>query len=269
VTFRARTLLYHDVIVGTNPDKSGFSGASPAEYKIPVSEFERHLDAVADHLESEVILPDNILTTGHSKAPVLFSFDDGGVSSFETIAPMLESRGWRGCFFITTDRIETPAFVSREQICELHDRGHAIGSHSCSHPRKISECSKEQLLYEWGHSLSVLSDILTKPVTIASVPGGFYSKYIAQAAAESGVKMLFTSEPVQRINNVSGCAVVGRFSVKRGNGVNIPVDFIRGKRGRVFRQYAYWNLKKVAKAVSGPVYPWVRSTYLSKKTTKE
>jgi len=100
---------------------------------------------------------------------------------------------------------------------------------------------------------------------IASVPGGFYARRIAEAAAQSGIQILFTSEPVQRVTHVSGCAIVGRFSVKRGMDARVPVDFVLGKRGRIYSQYAYWNLKKAAKAISGPVYPWLRSLYLSRK----
>jgi peptidoglycan/xylan/chitin deacetylase (PgdA/CDA1 family) len=178
---------------------------------------------------------------------------------------MLECHGWRGSFFITTDRIDTSAFVTRDQIKELHLRGHVIGTHSCSHPRKISECSKEELLDEWQRSLAVLAEIIGESVTVVSVPGGFYSRQIAEAAAESGVKILFTSEPVQRIVFVDGCAVVGRFSVKRGMGPAVPAEFVRGKWLRRFRQYAYWNVKKAAKAVGGPIYPWARSIYLGSK----
>ena len=265
MTERVITLLYHDVIDGEDPDASGFSGANPAEYKLSVNELDSHLDAIQRVLTSEVIVADAIHGHRYSTPPVLISFDDGGVSAYDFIAPMLESRGWRGCFFITTDRIDTKAFMTRQQIRELYFRGHMIGSHSCSHPRKISECSKEQLLDEWQKSLNVLSDILEEKVTVASVPGGFYSRQIAEAAAESGVKVLFTSEPVQRITHVDGCAVIGRFSVKRGMGAQVPVDFVTGNRIRRFRQFAYWNVKKLAKAVSGPIYPWVRSIYLSSK----
>ena len=75
MTKRARTLLYHDVITGTDPDASGFSGANPAEYKIQTEEFGRHLDAVADDIESEVVLPGSILTSEQARTPVLFSFN--------------------------------------------------------------------------------------------------------------------------------------------------------------------------------------------------
>jgi len=265
MTQRVITLLYHDVINGDDSDMSGFSGANPAEYKLPVDEFASHLQAISGALVGQLISPDDIDAQTFETPPVLLSFDDGGVSSYEQIAPMLESYGWRGCFFITTDRIGTPAFVSRNQIKELHQRGHTIGSHSCSHPKKISECSKEELLDEWQRSLAILSEIIGKQVTVASVPGGFYSRQIAETAAKSGVKILFTSEPVQRIVYVDGCAVIGRFSVKRGVGSIVPVEFVQGNYVRRFRQYAYWNIKKAAKAASGPIYPWIRSMYLARK----
>ena len=265
MTQRVITLLYHDVITGDNPDVSGFSGANPAEYKLTVDEFESHLQAISNALEGPVIGPGDIEGQESATPPVLLSFDDGGVSAYEHIAPLLERHSWRGCYFITTDRIDTPAFVSREQIQELHQRGHTIGSHSCSHPKKISECSKEQLMDEWQQSLAVLSEITGESITVASVPGGFYSRQIAETAAESGVKILFTSEPVQSIQYVDGCAVIGRFSVKRDMGPVVPAEFVQGNRARRFRQYAYWNIKKAAKAASGPVYPWIRSMYLGRK----
>ena len=265
MTQRVITLLYHDVINGDDSDISGFSGANPAEYKLTVDEFASHLQAINRALAGPVISPDDIGGQTFAIPPVLLSFDDGGVSAYEHIAPMLESYGWRGCFFITTDRVDTPAFVSHNQIKELHQRGHAIGSHSCSHPKKISECSKEDLLDEWQRSLAVLSEIIGERVTVASVPGGFYSRQIAETAAKSGIKTLFTSEPVQRIVYVDGCAVIGRFSVKRGMGSVVPVEFVQGNRTRRFRQYAYWNIKKAAKAATGPIYPWIRSMYLARK----
>ena len=76
---------------------------------------------------------------------------------------------------------------------------------------------------------------------------------------------LFTSEPVQKIEQVGGCTVIGRFSVKRGDPPTVPAEFVQGKWLRRFRQYAYWNIKKAAKALTGPVYPWIRSHYLARK----
>lgn len=262
---RAISLVYHDVISGSDADHSGFSGTNAAEYKIAVEDFDNHLSAIGCALKGAAIGEVDLEEQNSSAKPVLLTFDDGGVSSYEYIAPMLESHGWRGYFFITTDRIDTSAFLSKDQIKDLHHRGHIIGSHSCSHPRKISDCAYEQLLDEWQRSLRVLSQIVGERVDVASIPGGFYSREIAEAAAQSGVRQLFTSEPVQKIQMVQGCAVLGRFSVKRGDGFIVPAEFAMSNRVRCLRQYAYWNLKKVAKTVAGPLYARLRTFLLARK----
>lgn len=262
---RAIPLLYHDVISGSDTDCSGFSGTNAAEYKISVEEFDDHLCAIETALKGSGVGELNLEERDPSVRPVLLTFDDGGVSSFTHIAPMLELRGWRGYFFITTDRIDTPAFLSTGQIKDLHQRGHIIGSHSCSHPRKISDYTYKQLLDEWGRSLGILSQIVGQPVNVASIPGGFYSREIAQTAAQCGVQQLFTSEPVQKIQRVQDCAVIGRFSVKRGTGSIVPVEFIKSNRIRRFRQYAYWNLKKIAKTLAGPLYSRLRTFMLARR----
>ncbi|MEE9354174.1 MAG: polysaccharide deacetylase family protein [Methylococcaceae bacterium] len=261
---RVTALLYHDVLEGEDPDQSGLPGKNSAEYKIASNEFDRHLTAINKSLRSPVIT--RISEADSSVVPpVMFTFDDGGVSAIDIIAPALERNGWKGVFFIPTDYIDKDAFLSRDQIRALYNRGHIIGSHSCSHPKKISECTPEQLLSEWCGSLKILSEILERPVTVASIPGGFYSNAVVEAAIECGVKYLFTSEPVQKVWHEGECAIIGRFSVKRGDEARVPAEFAANNPLRMFRQYSYWNIKKAAKAFSGPVYPWVRSYYLSRK----
>ena len=265
VSARAISLLYHDVIVGDNPDVSGFPGSNAAEYKLSRDEFSHHLRAIQAVQRTPVVTVHDLDFANHGPPPILLTFDDGGCSAWEYAAPMLEEYGWRGCFFITTDRIGQPAFLSRHQIRELHSRGHAIGSHSCSHPSKISDCSREQLLDEWQRSLHVLEEILGEPVSIASIPGGFYSREVVETAYTSGVRTMFTSEPIQKIENIGGCVLVGRFSIKRGDPSTLSAEFVQGNRILRFRRYAYWNLKKLAKALAGPVYAWVRTEYLARK----
>jgi len=69
-----------------------------------------------------------------------------------SIAALLESYGWRGHFFITTDYIAKPASCPRTNSRILYARGHVVGSHSCSHPRRMSRCPPEQLQREWLES---------------------------------------------------------------------------------------------------------------------
>jgi peptidoglycan/xylan/chitin deacetylase (PgdA/CDA1 family) len=94
-----------------------------------------------------------------SKPAVLFTFDDGRASNYVVAAPMLESMGTRGLFFVVAEfigltaqdardfyysRIDVRGLAASEsaeqwtpmnpdQLADLARRGHAIGNHTLSH----------------------------------------------------------------------------------------------------------------------------------------
>jgi len=256
------TMLYHDVTPALADDSSGFAGPEAARYKLTPEEFGRHLDAVATKVARPPIVttsPDELRRTANDSW--LVTFDDGGVSAITDIAEQLERRGWRGWFFAATDYIDTPSFCTRAQLRELHERGHVIGSHSCSHPERISNCSRERLLDEWQRSCAILAEIIGQPVTTASVPGGFYSRRVARAAAASGIEVLFNSEPTTGLFDVDGCLIVGRYNVYCGMPAGDAASLV-GSPIRRWRQLAFWNAKKVAKTVAGPAYKALRQHLL-------
>src|SRR5262245_47304812 len=51
-------------------------------------------------------------------------------------------------------------------------------------------------------SRELLRDILGESVTVASVPGGYYGRAVAETAAEAGIRVLFNSEPTTRTQTV-------------------------------------------------------------------
>src|SRR5205823_11855730 len=138
--------------------------------------FREHMEAIEDEVQAHPSArrPGNVLELlgggAGRKQGCLLTFDDGGASAITTIAPMLEEFGWRGHFFITTDYIDAPGFLTREQIRELHRRGHVIGSHSCSHRGRMSSQPAERLVREWGISKEILSGLLGEEVTTGAVP---------------------------------------------------------------------------------------------------
>src|SRR3954468_13012897 len=83
------------------------------------------------------------------------------------------SAGWRGHFYVTTDRVGTPGFLDAEGARDLADRGHVIGSHSHTHPRYMGKLSREELLFEWGHGREVLTEILDSAPDSGAIPGGY------------------------------------------------------------------------------------------------
>ena len=260
---KVRALMYHDVIEEGLWDSSGFSGARAGAYKLERQEFERHLAAIRTAVSVERI---GLVTQGledSRKTPVLLTFDDGGASAYEPVADLLESHGWRGYFFVTTGWIGTPGFLDGVRIRELHARGHVIGSHSCSHPAKMAGCPRSQLNREWGDSIHALEDILGEAVTVASVPGGHYSRRVAESAAEVGIQVLFNSEPTATVRWAGPCLVLGRYVVRRGMAPETSAGFASGSMVVCVRQAASWKLKKATKAVVGSTaYSKVRDRLL-------
>ncbi len=200
---------------------------------------------------------------------LLLTFDDGGTSALTPTADLLEKHGWRGHFFMTTDYLGTPGFLSVAQLRELHTRGHVIGSHSCSHPARMALCSREQLLREWRQSREVLAETLGAPVTVASVPGGYYSRAVAETAAEAGIRVLFNSEPTTRLAHVGHCLVVGRYTVYRGMSAWAAAALAVGRRLPRWRQTLWWDIKKVAKAIGGRTYLALRERLLRRAYVNE
>ncbi len=239
------TLLYHDVVEYGAFSSSGFIGRAADLYKLERLEFERHLDLIAE--------------AGGAR----LTFDDGGASALSIIAPLLESRGWIGYFFIPTNFVGAPGFLSGDAIRELHARGHVIGSHSCSHPSCISRCGDAELRYEWRESVEKLSCLLKTKVTMASVPGGFFTTRVARAAAEAGIETLFNSEPVIREDSAGPCKVIGRFSVHKGVVAANAGALARGDFAPCLRQYLSWNSKKIVKRMCGAYWIDLRNLLLS------
>lgn len=258
---RALAIMYHDVVEGDAWDSSGFPGAAAASYKLSRAHFARHLEAVS-HITPTIHAP--VADQWDQRPGVFFTFDDGGASFFSPIAGMLEAHGWRGHFFITTDRIGTAGFLTPEQLRELRRRGHVIGSHSCSHPTRMSHLTREQLRQEWTESKRALEDILGEAVTVASVPGGYYSGMVGATAEEAGLRTLFHSEPTSAVSSCGQCRLIGRYVVRRDSAPELSAGLAAGRVGPRFQQWANWKAKKAAKLLAGDLYLSWRAKLLGK-----
>jgi peptidoglycan/xylan/chitin deacetylase (PgdA/CDA1 family) len=266
---RVNSLLYHDVIAAGDYARSGFPGAGADLYKLDTARFRADLEALRAVVPDAAPATIDELLAGASKtavgrAPLLLTFDDGGLSAATHIAPELERFGWRGHFFITTDRIGTPAFLDGHQIRCLHARGHVVGSHSCSHPRRMSDGSFASNFDEWRRSLDLLSDLLSTRVATASIPGGFYSLEVARAAAAAGVRALFTSEPTSRTWRVDDCMVLGRFAVHQRIPTARVLAYANGSLAPIAGLWLSWNIRKAAKLLAGPHYLRFREHWLQR-----
>lgn len=245
-------LEYHDIVDDGDFDHSGFPGAASASYKLTATDFAAHLTAIT--AAGAVVAPGTAFSPSAPNRPIMLTFDDGGVGALENAAPLLEAAGARGIFLITSDYVGRSTFLSAAQLRQLHQRGHVIGSHSCSHPVRMAACRPQELAREWRDSVAALSDIIGHAIDVASVPGGYFSRAVAEAAALAGIRFLFTSEPTTRVQTVDGCRVIGRYTLRRSHPASVAARLVAPSSTARSAQWLRWNALKLMKRVGGDGY---------------
>jgi peptidoglycan/xylan/chitin deacetylase (PgdA/CDA1 family) len=244
-------LLYHDVVAARERDGSGFPGPLAAPYKLTPEDFERHLAELAG-TGVEVGLLDAGMTP-----TVALTFDDGGNSALD-IASALERHGWRGHFFVTSGRVDTPGFLAADGVRELSERGHIVGSHSHTHPTYMGTLSAGEILSEWTTSREVLGEMLGAAPASASVPGGYLSRSVIDGAAAAGYSLLMTSDPSSRMRPRGAMMVLGRFAIRASTPPGTMGRYATGSRAARGRLWLSWQAKSAAKRVSPRGYERLR-----------
>lgn len=196
-------LTYHDVFIA-NTSESGFDTNGANHYKINVDLFKDHLKTISQMVDSGEI----------SRSDIVFTFDDGGVSSYGVIAPLLEKYNFIGHFYISTDYIGKPSFLSEQEIRLLVERGHVIGSHSASHPSNMSTLSIEERQNEWVKSISRLADVTGGLIKEISLPNGFLIKEDLEFIKTLGISHIYTSQFGENRQD-EGITLIGRYPINK------------------------------------------------------
>lgn len=257
-------LVYHDVLCQPGLSASGFRGADAEHYKLTAADFVQQLSVIA---ASPLLARDDsmaIRTKGTHPSGLCLTFDDGGASSLDPTADLLESHGLRGQFFVPTDFVDSPGFATGAELRELVSRGHVVGVHSASHPIPITYLSPAAIKDEWVRSKAALEQVLGLPVRSGSVPGGFTSALVEQLAQEAGLTLLFTSEPTRRIRSFGEMRIAGRFSVTRSTSLAQVRALTEGRWSVLARQAVLWEAKKIAKRIGGKYWLAARRRFFAR-----
>ena len=119
------------------------------------------------------------------------SFDDGDEDAYTNAAPILESLGMRGTFFVVPGSDGNTGSVSDAQIQDLAARGHAIGNHTLDHDN-LRKLDPVELRHQIEGAQVALKQVLGyRPRTFA-YPYGRFTDAVVQAVAESGFDLAFT-----------------------------------------------------------------------------
>ena len=120
--------------------------------------------------------------------PVVLSFDDGWHDQFVYALPILEKYHYPATFFIFTNSIGRPGFLSWSDLHALIKAGMTIGSHSRSHPFLTRIRDQATLWQEIRGSKLLLESNLGVPVTEFAYPFGAYDPGIIRMVEAAGYR---------------------------------------------------------------------------------
>jgi len=182
-------LCYHQVR-DYKPSDSKTSRA----YIIPDSDFREQMQSLADS-GYHSILPDQLyeyLTTGKElpSKPFMITFDDTRLDQYTAALPELNKHGFKATFFIMTVSLNKPGYMSRDQVKQLADEGHIIGSHTYDH-KNVKTYTSDDWVDQVQKPSQQLQTITGKPVEYFAYPFGLWNKEAISKLKDHDFKGVF------------------------------------------------------------------------------
>ncbi len=186
-------LMYHALRAGAPHEAEDPHLNDPAAqpYILPAPAFRRQMELLAGLTARCPLSWESFMRPGAAHTAAI-TFDDGHRSNAELALPLLCELGLTAAFFITTDWIGRPGYMSQDQLRRLAAAGMLIGAHGRSH-RYLSDLSAADIDDELRGSRARLEDLLGREVTAMSLPGGRLSRTVRERAAAAGYRYILTS----------------------------------------------------------------------------
>lgn len=189
-------LCYHQI-----RDWQASDSKQAKDYIVPTDRFREQIKMLADS-GYHTILPDQLiayLTTGAAlpEKPVMITFDDTNLDQYTNALPELEKYGFKGVFFIMTVSLNRPRYMTREQVKELSEKGHAIGSHTWDH-HNTKKFEGQDWVTQVEKPKTTLEEITGQPVTYFAYPFGLWNQQAIPELKNKGVTAAFQLASKQR-----------------------------------------------------------------------
>ena len=124
--------------------------------------------------------------------PALLTFDDGNDTDARIAVPLLAAAGLTASFFIPSDRIGTPGYVTEADIRAMHAAGMEIGSHGCAHLNWLNACDAE-IASDVVQSIERLARIIQAPVRSVAIPFGSCDRRVLGVLRKLGLGRVYSS----------------------------------------------------------------------------
>ena len=209
-------LCYHQV-----RDWKSTDSKRARDYIVPVAAFRAQMKILADS-GYQTILPDqlyNYLAYGDPlpEKPVMLTFDDADLDQYTVAYPEMKKYGFKGVFFIMTVALGKPRYMSKDQLKELSDQGHILGSHTWDH-KNVKKYEAADWPIQIDKPSKLLESISGKPVEYFAYPFGLWNPEAIPFLKERGFKAAFQlsgkRDPKDPLHTIRRIIVPGEWSAE-------------------------------------------------------
>ena len=201
----------------------------------------RHILETAISIGSVTTLDIALKCPKQNTQNICLTFDDGFASDYSLVFPLLQKMDAKATFFIVTDWLDKPGYLTSDQVLILSAAGMQIGSHSKSHPNFLS-IDHETRVEELRSSKLVLEKLIEDKVTSFSFPYGFYDNECVDAVLRAGYTVCCTSR--------HGLATVADQTIPRNSiNANTTDDRIEKILLAFWRQRLLWGMEDHVKSL--------------------
>jgi len=190
------------------------------DYIVPEEQFRAQMKSLHDS-GYQTILPDQLfdyLAYGAAipEKSVILTFDDNDLDQYTVAYPELKKYGFKGVFFIMTVSMNKPRYMSKEQIRELSDAGHVIGSHTWDH-KNVKKYEEGDWPVQIEKPSRQLEEITGKKIEYFAYPFGLWKPEVIPGLKQRGMKAAFQladkRDPQDPLHSIRRIIVPGQWSV--------------------------------------------------------
>jgi peptidoglycan/xylan/chitin deacetylase (PgdA/CDA1 family) len=178
-------LTYHSF--GPKPDKK--ETAMQLHYRVTAETFETQMKNLIAKGYHPVTFDDVVQNQVNGKPlpehAIVLTFDDGWKTQYEYAVPILEKYHLTGTFFIITNSIGAGAYMSLDELKDLHAKGFEVASHTETHP-KLPTLDDAKLIQEITGSKKILEDKLGISITTMAYPYYAHDARVMKTVQDTG-----------------------------------------------------------------------------------
>lgn len=226
-------IYYHDVTTGKGESFN----------KINIEKFEDQMRYIADNNYTSLIFSGLGMEKITKEKTVLITFDDGYISNYELVFPIMKKYNLKFNIFLEAGAIDNKDnYLTWDMVKEMVDSGLVgFGAHTYNHidSRFINEDTYDQ---EVKLANELITKYTGKPVEDYCFPFGAYNKYIINYLNEKkSYKRLYTSDGTKNTAK-NGVWLLGRVGIDNDDDLKVFVKKLQGEYDLYYKTIRTLNI---------------------------